>query len=249
MLTRNRKPYDWGVNKERDAKRHTVSTFDTFRGVHLEEPHVMAKSGFLREAMWLVLLYCDEIVTFDKNFCCDLLLMKYHLARVRSVTYVDEIVSVIERCVERGAFEILKHFFTYLDGLLVMSPLGSSSVDYDKRLLLRKVDTKCYLLAKQHGFYDPELEKRIVLMQRLWRKQPAVLEPYAGPTPEEYGLPKGMDISEKYWGYRHTIYLARWNRHKRYQIVARITDEWWGDCRYQGYVDFVEGGKDIERVK
>jgi len=46
----------------------------------------------------------------------------------------------------------------------------------------------------------------------------------------------------RYWGYRHTWHFLQWNRKLAYKVVRQILQgDWLGDCRYEAYLDFIEG--------
>lgn len=157
---------------------------------------------------------------FHKNAVYNPALLKVH---IKKCTDGDDINSMISRCIEHNLPESLDIILEYLPNI----------EHVDKRLLLRRIsDVKLYLKAKLYGFIDNELEKRIVLIQRLFRKTSSNNVSYTGPTWDEY-------LPDRYWGYRHTIYYLRWNRYQRYKCLKFILREG-PDCRYEAYKDFIE---------
>jgi hypothetical protein len=106
----------------------------------------------------------------------------------------------------------------------------------ETQLLLRKCNPYAYTLAREHGFRDEELEKRIILLQRVFRKQPLPdLTPFTGPEPEVY------ENEDRYWGYRHALYYLRWNRKRIAHFLKLFRDPDGGDCRMAAYDDFMNG--------
>jgi len=77
------------------------------------------------------------------------------------------------------------------------------------------------------------------LVQRIWKKKKKIDLKFSGPQPDEY-LGSDLTKTDRYWGYRHMLYFLKWNQKERYQMLRLIKTEWWGDCRYQAYVDYLE---------
>jgi len=201
----------------------------------IEEAGTYFRQGRLGQLETQLLPQCRED-QFQKNTIYSLGLFQEHLKYVTQVPYLDDLTSCVARCVEYGFREQLVLLLTNLDRLVKMS---TDQVSLDTRLLLRRIDLPCYLIAKEAGFSDPELEKRISLFQKRWRGQQVELSSkFLGPPPEEY---LGPDLEgSRYWGYRQMLYYLRWNRLQRYRMLKLIKERWWGDCRYQAYVDSLE---------
>jgi hypothetical protein len=153
------------------------------------------------------------------------------LNKIERCDSFDDINSAVCRCIEYNWPERLTLLLSKMDHLIYKSS------NKDKRLMLRRININCYLSAKQYGFVDTEWEKRIVLTQRLFRKQSPNSLVYTGPHFKDY-------LPEMYWGYRNSLYFLRWNRFQRYLILKKIKESWHGDCNYSAYCDYVEGGID-----
>lgn len=161
-------------------------------------------------------------------------------------TTFEALQSCIRRCVEYGYITQLLLLMENLDYLTSICSDETAQKQLDTRLLLRKCDSYAYTIAKSYGFEDRELEKRVIMMQRLFRKQSGLIEPFTGPTPEEY-MGDNCELDETgegmYWGYRHASYYARWNRRGRVHFLQLAKKhEWAGNCRMQAYIDVVEDG-------
>jgi hypothetical protein len=207
--------------------------------LYLEETGTYYHQGQLPqlESRLLPLCRTDE---FEKNTVYSAQLFEEHLAHVASVAYLDDLTSCVARCVEYGFEQQLRLLLSQLDRLVELSMSNDEVTILDYRLLLRKIDLPCYIIAQEAGFVDFEWEKRVILIQRLFRKQPidGILGNYSGPEPEEYMGPSLDRL--RYWGYRQMLYYVRWNRRQRYRMLKLIQQHWEGDCRYQAYVDFLE---------
>jgi hypothetical protein len=148
--------------------------------------------------------------------------------------------------------------------------LSSSVKALDVRLLLRKADVSTYIKARKYGFADVELEKRITLIQRLWRarfrwsthrlgrsgayqdeSRRKTVRRETRETLREYQLyfDETVDSRERYWGYRHATYFLRWNRTQRYRVLRRMALEHVSlDCTWSAYSNYVEGPVDLKGV-
>jgi hypothetical protein len=206
-----------------------------FTGYDLENLNEYYYNGLLEIIKPLFLREVSTDSSFKKNSVYDEEIFREHLKYVKEISRADNLKSVVERCVEKGWLSRLQLLFTNLNYLLSLLKTGDI---LDKHLLLRKCDAVVYVEAKKKGFYDRELEKRIVMIQRLWRKQ-SLSKPltYEGPFPEDYP-------ESRYWGYRQVSYFVKWNRHHRYLILKDETNL---DCRYDAYIDNVEMGENEER--
>ena len=156
-------------------------------------------------------LACASSATFHRNTVYSYKILTEHLSHVTQVDNLDDVTSAIARCVEYGFTLQLQALLSRLPHLVTLNP-----GQLDRRLLLRKINLPCYLMAKEHGFIDVELEKRITALQR--RKKTKFI--FEGPLPGD----------KTYWGYRHMLYYLRWNRHQRYKVIPRMRNEWWGNC-------------------
>jgi hypothetical protein len=220
--------------------------------INLEEVITYFHEGKLVENENAFLASVKDEEYYEKGVVYSAKILEAHIKVIKYVNYLDDITSSIARCVEYGLKLQLDILIKYLDKLTLMGVHKDGVTVLDKRLLLRKCDFPCYSLAKQYGFVDYELEKRIVFIQRLMRKQPINDLKYEGPSPIEFfqvdnvinynDLPveRILHSLPRYWGYRHTLYFIRWNRSQRYEIVNLIKLYWHGDCRYQAYVDYLE---------
>ena len=187
-----------------------------------------------------------EYDSYEKNAVYSSRVLEAHIKHIKEVDYLDDITSSVARCVEYGLKDQLEILLNNLDKLLSLAIHSDGVTLLDRRLLLRKINIQCYAIAAKHGFIDFELEARITLMQRVLRKQNIQPIIYKGPTPDEYFFVNGIldyKTSPRYWGYRHTLYFLKWSRSDRINIAKLIKDHWWGDCRYQAYVDSLESGK------
>lgn len=171
---------------------------------------------------------------FQKNAIYDEDIFRKHLQYVTKIEESDYLKSVVERCVEKGWLSRLNLVINKLPFLLSILEKGSI---LDKHLLLRKCNANCYVEAKKYGFYDTELDKRILTIQRLWRRRKNIFisKPlpelkYQGPFPGDYP-------ADRYWGYRQVSYFVKWNRRHRYYILR---EDLGFDCRYSAYIDNVE---------
>lgn len=163
-------------------------------------------------------------------------------------TTFESLQSCIRRCVEYGYITQLLLLMENLDYLTSICSSETVQKQLDTRLLLRKCDPYAYTIAKSYGFEDRELEKRVVMLQRLFRKQSVagLIESFSGPTPEEY-MGDDCELDETgegmYWGYRHASYYLRWNRRGRVHFLQLAKKhDWYGNCRMQAYTDVVESG-------
>lgn len=191
-----------------------------------------------------------DVEDYEKNTIYNLKIFSAHIQTIKHVKYLDDITSSVARCVEYGLKLELQHLLLNLELLLSLATHHDGITTIDKRLLLRKCDLPCYLIAKELGFVDIELEKRISSIQSLCRNPQSIflekdnIITYEGPRPEEFFTKENGIIdysaSPRYWGYRHTMYFLKWNRKDRYMILKLIKNQWWGDCRYQAYVDYLE---------
>jgi len=115
-------------------------------------------------------------------------------------------------------------------------------------LFLRWVgSSEAYVKASLAGWRDLELEKRLVLIQRLWRTRKIHKIPcYEGPVLEDYeNLRNEGKLREGYFGYRHTLYKLRWDRKNRHRFYRSIlTFDRWGDCAWQAYCDLLKENED-----
>jgi hypothetical protein len=227
--------HNYGVDTHADNASTTVTIYDTYRGTYLSEVLSLREEGLLEAATPLCLRLFSTLPTLYKDAWYHLRILEVHLASVTAVD-PDDINSLVCRSIEYGAADKLAVILAQLPHLrsIATGPMENT-------LLLRKADATCYVIASTAGFCDTQLEAGIILLQRLWRYKRGINEPvqkYAGPHPEAY------QAQNRYWGYRHTQYYCRWNRHHRYRILRRLMGEWWGNCSYDGYNDLVEGGRE-----
>ena len=216
----------------------TMSTTIVFRQPsYLEEVSEYFRAGCLVEHENDFIDLTEGHAVYEINTVYSPKVFAAHLTMVTEIYDIDCITSTVARCVERGMKVQLEMLMSHLDRLVSLS---KSKYPLEKRLMLRKCDSECYHIARRYGFIDDELEKRLILIQRKWRKQPANSLSYTGPTVLEY-IPSGdNNPCDRYWGYRQTLYILKWNRTQRYHILKLIQKHWWGDCRYQAYVDYLE---------
>ncbi|SNW61926.1 Hypothetical protein ORPV_22 [Orpheovirus IHUMI-LCC2] len=168
---------------------------------------------------------------YEKNTVYHIDIFKSNILNCKYVGHLDDINSTVCRCVEYGLYDQLQFLLDNLDLLVSKATYLDGIKSLCKLLMLRKIDMKCYLMAKEYGFTDVNLERRISYVQELIKgKDNRKLLEYEGPKPEEYG-------ELRYWGYRHTLYYLKYNKKDTLSIVKRLVDEWWGDCRYSAYVD------------
>jgi hypothetical protein len=176
--------------------------------------------------------FCPETLYSERVFAD-------HLQYV-TCTHSSSLESCIRRCVERGFVTQLLLVFENLDYLL---SICANSAPLEKILPLRKCDPFAYTIAKDHGFVDAELEKRVVMIQRLFRKQPLPdPTPFTGISPEDAFGDKYDREPGRYWGYRDAMYYLRWNRRKRVHFLKLVKNYWYGDCRECAYVELIENG-------
>lgn len=206
--------------------------------VGIENMGYLYHEGVLAHYQSQLVEQVKEMDEYEKNTVYDSLVFETHLMHVKQVDFLDELTSTIERCIEYGFFQQLELVLEQLDRLVLMANHTDGVTMLDRRLLLRKLEMKCYCLAKSHGFIDAELEKRVTIFQRVIRSQPVEtqLTLYTGPTPEEYFNQGTYVKSSRYWGYRQTLYYLRWNPSHRYHILWLMMHYWRGDCRYQAYI-------------
>lgn len=148
----------------------------------------------------------------------------------------ENLRSAISRCIERKLPESLE--------LLLPAEMKTS-----KSLFLRWIGTaELYLKARKAGWCDFEWEKRVVGIQKLWRAhkaktpKPKLEFKYTGPDLGEY------EDSNKYFGYRHSMYAVRWNRKHRFRFYSTLLKyKRWGDCAWQAYANLL--GEDEKSLK
>ena len=217
--------------------------------LYLEEVNTYYYRGDLPDLLDALMKKLDGHGRFEKNLVYSPELFREHLNYVSEVEDPDNITSTVARCVEYGFREQLSLLLPQIDGWLLSKKINNGTHSLDKRLLLRKIDIPCYDLAKEYGFSDPELEKRVTLMKTKWllRKgkkvqgaedEDYVLGTFEGPTPQEY---MGEDLKGgRYWGYRQILYMLRWNRRQRYRMLELIFNKFGTNCCYQAYIDLLE---------
>lgn len=126
----------------------------------------------------------------------------------------------------------------------------------DRHILLRRVGSAhCYLLAKENGYVDVAFENAITRIQQRYRRRrllksttyhsPVVLSTSCTP-PTPRGAFVGPWIAyeqhDRHWGYRQTWHFLQWNTKLAYTVLREILQgDWWGDCRYEAYLDVIEG--------
>ena len=210
-----------------------------------EEIFIYFHRGTLPEVEDELLNIVNEYDSYEKSVVYSSRVLEAHIGHVREVDYLDDITSSVARCVEYGLKDQLEILLKNLDKLVSLATHFDGVTILDRRLMLRKINTECYAIAAKHGFIDSELEARISIIQRILRKQDIQPIIYKGPIPHEYFCVDGVldyEPSPRYWGYRHTLYFLKWNQAARINIAKLIKDHWWGDCRYQAYVDSLESG-------
>lgn len=243
---------------------------DMAEEAYLEDISVFYHNRTLPQYESKLIQVAKEAEYYEKNAVYSLKVYSVHLEHVKSISCLDDITSTVARCVEYGLMEQLEYLLSKLTRLLSIATHEDGVTILDQRLFLRdpkdlsseeekiinparKFHLSVYLLARKFGFMDIELEKRISLFQRIYRERksgktqmkPNLLSiKYNGPFPEDFFRRKDGSInyehSPRYYGYRHVLYFLKWNRTKRYQILSLIKRYWWGDCRYQAYVDYLE---------
>lgn len=193
------------------------------------------------------LIEASRVPLYEKAAVYDLQVLTEHLKYVCEVNNFDDITSSVARCVEYGLKPELEFLLSNLNDLIKKCICKDHVTQPDYRLLLRKCNLPCYLIAKNSRFIDPELEKRFSCLQNKLRRKSVKIS-YAGPYPDEYNTDKlcepFMGPGNRYWGYRQTLYFIRWNRKLRLEIARHASTDWWGDCRYQAYIDHLEHGED-----
>jgi hypothetical protein len=112
----------------------------------------------------------NESDSYEKNCIYSIRVFSAHIKKVLHVTCLDDITSSVARCIEHNFEPQLKSLLSSLPMLLSLATYADGVNTLDTRLLLRKCNITCYLLAKEHGFIDQELEKMISLIQCIWRK-------------------------------------------------------------------------------
>lgn len=144
--------------------------------------------------------------------------------------------SMISRCIERSRLDSLEIIFGIVDPTEVVGP---------KHLYLRWISSiPAYLLARQQGWYDPEWGKRLVAIQRRWRARRTGQKYH--PRPHRF---EGPDLdqherSNKYFGWRHSLYNVRWNPRYRYRFYKRLIHHGRiGDCAWESYCTYLNEHK------
>lgn len=203
--------------------------------IFLEEVHDFVKNGTIEIYLGQLLELARTETNFEKGTVYSLEVFREHLKYFKHVGSLDCVNSTITRCVEYGLMEQLVLLLERITKEVWFEAV-------DKRLLLRKASIQVYLKAKEYGFIDLEFEKRIVLIQNIWRsrKLPSKNVDYSGPTYEEY-CAGNYDPKDRYWGYRQTLYFLKWHRTQRFRMLKTIISDKWGkDCRFQAYIDYLE---------
>lgn len=175
---------------------------------------------------------CHKDACFYGAAVYDTQLLKLLLTTEQTTPRGEDLRSAISKCIERGLPEALDLLLPLDHGLP------------DKCLYLRRVDSvTLYVIARETGWRDVEWEQRIILLQRRWREYKAQRGvslselKYAGPEIGTF-TKEGL-----YFGYRHSMYKARWDRRNRHRYYKQIlTSGNWGWCVWQAYVDYVEKG-------
>lgn len=208
--------------------------------LYLEDIRTYIRQGKLAEYEDQLLSLAREYLYFENATVYSAKILELHLKLIEEVPNLDDVSSAIMRCVEHGFTAQLQLLLENLPRLVSMC---ERKAPLDKRLLLRKCNVNCYLIAKQHGFIDNELEKRIIFLQRKFRRQTPNSLVYQGPTPKEYSLDENYGVYPRYWGYRQTLYFIRWNRYQRLVILRLIKSDY-GDCNATAYIDYLEKGNE-----
>ena len=136
--------------------------------VGIENMGYLYHEGVLAHYQSQLVEQVKEMDEYEKNTVYDSLVFETHLMHVKQVDFLDELTSTIERCIEYGFFQQLELVLEQLDRLVLMANHTDGVTMLDRRLLLRKLEMKCYCLAKSHGFIDAELEKRVTIFQRAY---------------------------------------------------------------------------------
>jgi hypothetical protein len=158
----------------------------------------------------------------------------------------DELSSMVCRCIERNLARSLG---------VVITQCARRGVG-PKALFLRWIATaRLYVYASQRGWRDPEVERRIRLIQAWWRAGSAAKkreclrrfrrsQRYFGPSALRYSRQAGGPEG-RYYGWRHALHFLRWNRCRAYQLFRDLMSLGrWGDCAWQAYVDTLGEGED-----
>lgn len=150
----------------------------------------------------------------------------------------ETLQSMIARCIERDLPDALD---------LIMQRIDHA--EYPQRhIYLRWIRSlPCYFTARYYGWYDPEWEKRIIAIQRIWRSR-RIGKVYRRPKHQYEG--PDLDRAErenKYFGWRHSHYWVRWNPQKRYLLYKQFMRyDRVGDCAWQAYITRLgEDGADM----
>lgn len=176
---------------------------------------------------------------FSKNFVYSSIILEKHLKTLKEVHYLDDINSAITRCIEYNLVNSLILLLKSIPSLLSKASFKDNVIELDRNLMLRKANLNCYLISKKYGFFDRELEKRMTLFQRKFKKQDR-----NNITFSSFVIPSESNPL-RYWGYRQALYWIKWNKKKRYQLLKRLKESWQNDCRYEAYLNSLESNNEI----
>ena len=162
-----------------------------------------------------------------------------------SIIDQPSITSLISRCIERS-------LPIQLNQLFILSLKHNIN---NKRLYLRyfkTINLYLYVLAKKYGYYDTEIDKRIILIQRYFRTNTNINTNTNTNNNQTYlssfftELFPNTKVSNEYRGHRHVKYMIKWNRKHLYKLIDyMIKNKSFGNCIWQTYVDYIEHDDDF----
>lgn len=180
----------------------------------------------------LTQMYQDFIyseVEYNPIACYDERLLQLMLTDPRSTPTGKVLSSSVSRCIEND----------YPSTLTTLLTLPNP----DKQMFLRRIrNVHLYTQARHCGYIDTEFEKRVVLIQRLFRGRSVPTDRSAPETKITYDGPELEDYQARgeYFGYRHSVYAIRWDRTHRHRLYAGLLKhDRYLDCAWQAYVDFL----------
>jgi hypothetical protein len=210
---------------------------------HLEVFRTIVRQGKTPTEAQLENVYQEVKQDFDATIVYSPVLLNRFIKEKLKISDQD-IGSCISRCIERNLPESLQILLNWDQVASYTGP---------KNLYLRMItNVNCYLLARKHGWFDHEWEKRINFVQKIWKRKHykskadvPKLEPYNGPFMSQY------EKSGQYYGYRRAMYFIRWNRKNRYKFYQELMRLGkWGTCSWQAYADFLkEDEQELPNIK
>lgn len=195
-----------GINRKQNA-------------ICLEEADLYYANGTFNSHIPTFLEEVKTLRLFETNSCYNYDILKSHLKHVQVVYDSDDITSFISRYIKHN-FELqLRLFFNNIDKL---KKLPCHNQYEDNYLFLRRIkNIDLYILSKQYGYIDPELEKRFSLFTKICKRQLSNKKDLGTSCPkcEDYSS------SNRYYGYRHVCYYLKWRRYEYKCILHKILTE------------------------